>query len=111
MSEAFSPSYLRWQWARFAYGCWPRWREAEEGEMTITGEQVARARYLLGWSRNDLAAKARLCETTIRNCENGKRPIKPSNIMAIRSALESAGVFFVEENGEGLGVRLRKGRR
>jgi hypothetical protein len=28
---------------------------------------------------------------------------------AIRAALESAGVIFVEENGEGPGVRLRKG--
>jgi len=30
-------------------------------------------------------------------------------IAAIRAALESAGVIFVEENGEGPGVRLRKG--
>jgi hypothetical protein len=27
----------------------------------------------------------------------------------IRAALESAGVIFVDENGEGPGVRLRKG--
>jgi hypothetical protein len=27
---------------------------------------------------------------------------------AIRAALESAGVIFVDENGEGPGVRLRK---
>jgi hypothetical protein len=31
---------------------------------------------------------------------------------AVRSVtLESAGVIFVEENGEGPGVRLRKGRK
>jgi hypothetical protein len=29
-------------------------------------------------------------------------------IDTIRAALESAGVIFVEENGEGPGVRLRK---
>jgi hypothetical protein len=28
--------------------------------------------------------------------------------MRVRAALESAGVIFVEENGEGPGVRLRK---
>jgi hypothetical protein len=28
--------------------------------------------------------------------------------VALRAALESAGVIFVEENGEGPGVRLRK---
>jgi hypothetical protein len=31
-----------------------------------------------------------------------------NNVKAVRSALESAGVIFVEENGEGPGVRLRK---
>jgi hypothetical protein len=29
-------------------------------------------------------------------------------IAAIRAALEAPGVLFVEENGEGPGVRLRK---
>ncbi|WP_370736394.1 hypothetical protein [Beijerinckia mobilis] len=33
-----------------------------------------------------------------------------NNVAAIRQALESAGVIFVEENGEGPGVRLRKGK-
>ena len=31
-----------------------------------------------------------------------------NNLAAIKSALESAGVIFVDENGEGPGVRLRK---
>jgi hypothetical protein len=30
-------------------------------------------------------------------------------VVAVRAALESAGVIFVNENGEGPGVRLRKG--
>jgi hypothetical protein len=29
----------------------------------------------------------------------------------MRRALESAGVIFVDENGEGPGVRLRKGKK
>jgi hypothetical protein len=32
----------------------------------------------------------------------------PANIVAIRRALEEAGVIFVPENGEGPGVRMRK---
>ncbi len=32
----------------------------------------------------------------------------PNNISAVRRALESAGVIFVAENGDGPGVRLRK---
>ena len=34
--------------------------------------------------------------------------ISSDSIGAIRKALEKAGVIFVEENGEGRGVRLRK---
>jgi hypothetical protein len=32
----------------------------------------------------------------------------PDNLAAIRAALEAAGVIFIDENGEGPGVRLRK---
>jgi hypothetical protein len=31
-----------------------------------------------------------------------------STIVALRKALESAGVEFIDENGGGFGVRLRK---
>ncbi|WP_367227019.1 hypothetical protein [Mesorhizobium sp.] len=31
-------------------------------------------------------------------------------VAAIRTALEAAGVIFVDENGQGPGVRLRKAR-
>jgi len=31
-----------------------------------------------------------------------------NNVAAVRRALEAAGVIFVEENGDGPGVRLRK---
>jgi ribosome-binding protein aMBF1 (putative translation factor) len=76
--------------------------------MSITGEQVRRARNILGWSRVDLARKAHLSETTIRNCENGTRPVKSSSVMAILAALEQAGVEFLTENGGGAGARLKK---
>ncbi len=45
---------------------------------------------------------------TIVRFEGGQE-LKPRTIAAIRAALEAAGVIFVEENGEGPGVRLRKG--
>jgi hypothetical protein len=34
--------------------------------------------------------------------------LSPGNLAAIRAALEAAGVIFIDENGEGPGVRLRK---
>jgi transcriptional regulator with XRE-family HTH domain len=75
--------------------------------VTINGAQVKAARLLLEWTRRDLADKSRLSESTIRNFEI-RTQSKPANVMAIRAALEAAGVIFVEENGEGPGVRLRK---
>jgi hypothetical protein len=37
--------------------------------------------------------------------------LKSGTIDAIRTALEAASVIFVEENGEGPGVRLKKARK
>jgi hypothetical protein len=45
---------------------------------------------------------------TLSDFEAGKRSPHPRTLDAIRSALEKAGVIFVEENGEGPGVRLKK---
>lgn len=46
---------------------------------------------------------------TIAHFEKGQRQPIPANLTALRTALEAAGVIFVAENGEGPGVRLRKG--
>lgn len=40
--------------------------------------------------------------------ERARRSVSADAIAAIRRALELAGVIFVEENGEGPGVRLKK---
>jgi transcriptional regulator with XRE-family HTH domain len=62
----------------------------------------------LDWSQSELAGRSNLSESTIRDFEKGRRIPTPNNLAAIRAALEAAGVIFVEENGEGPGVRLRK---
>jgi transcriptional regulator with XRE-family HTH domain len=66
------------------------------------------ARAALNWSLADLAAAAGVHRNTISNFETGKYGGSEEALTAIKSALESAGVIFVEENGEGPGVRLRK---
>jgi hypothetical protein len=38
----------------------------------------------------------------------GEIPVTAANEAALRRALESAGVEFIDENGGGPGVRLRK---
>ncbi len=40
--------------------------------------------------------------------EQGEHEPMPANLRAIRGALEAAGVIFIDANGEGPGVRLRK---
>jgi hypothetical protein len=50
---------------------------------------------------------------TIRRAEgaDGETSMTSANDLAVRNALESAGVEFIDENGGGPGVRLHKGHR
>jgi len=54
-----------------------------------------------------LAARSNLGESTIRDFEKGRRTPAINNLMAIKRAIEEAGVEFIEQNGRGPGVRLR----
>jgi hypothetical protein len=56
----------------------------------------------------ELAHAAGLGLSTIVDFEKMRRSIPPETQSAIRSALERAGVEFIDENGGGPGVRLRK---
>jgi hypothetical protein len=57
-----------------------------------------------------LAAAADVSIPTIKRLEAQDGPLggRGETGIKIRSALESAGVEFIEENGGGAGVRLRK---
>jgi transcriptional regulator with XRE-family HTH domain len=75
----------------------------------MTPAQCRAARALLDWSQQRLAESARVSDATIRNFEGGKSAPQNATLDVLCRALESAGVIFVEENGAGPGVRLRKG--
>jgi transcriptional regulator with XRE-family HTH domain len=66
------------------------------------------ARGLLDWSQTDLAIKAGVSLSTIRDFETGKRTPIANNLAAMQRAMEDAGIQFIPENGGGAGVRLRK---
>lgn len=68
------------------------------------------ARAAVGWGVRELAEKAGVTANTVTRIENGA-DAKQSTLNAMRLALETAGVIFIEENGEGPGVRLRKTER
>ncbi|CAJ0885395.1 hypothetical protein AMST5_03611 [freshwater sediment metagenome] len=57
-----------------------------------------------------LAERASVSRNTIVDFEKGRRVPNANNLAAIRAALEAAGVEFIDENGGGAGVRLRKAR-
>src|SRR4051812_40275972 len=76
--------------------------------MPLTSAQSRAARALLDWTQQQLADVSQVGNATIRNFESGKASPQASTLAALQRALETAGVIFVEENGEGPGVRLRK---
>ena len=75
----------------------------------MTADQARMARAALKLSVRDVAALAKVSPNTVTRVESGL-PVNNSTLAAIRTALEAAGVIFVEENGEGPGVRLKKQR-
>jgi DNA-binding XRE family transcriptional regulator len=76
----------------------------------VSIRQVKAARSLLAWSQDELAAAAGVSIPTIKRLEAQDGPLggRDETGMKIRVALESAGVEFIDENGGGPGVRLRK---
>ena len=77
--------------------------------MTITAAQIRAARQLVRVSQADIAEATGLSVPTIKRAESERDvAISSESISAIRKALEKAGGIFVESNGEGPGVRLKK---
>ena len=76
----------------------------------LTSAQIRAARSLIRWSAEDLARESSLSVATIRRAElaDGETSMTAANNLAVRRALEAAGVEFIDENGGGPGVRLRK---
>ena len=82
-----------------------------KGIGTITREQSRAGRALVGMTVDTLAAAAGLGLSTISAFEHSRRGVSPRTVNAIRTALERAGVDFIDENDGGAGVRLRRFRR
>ena len=80
---------------------------------SLTSGQIRAARSLLRWSAEDLAEQSAVGVTTIRRAEltDEKTSLTTANDLALRRALETAGVDFIDENGGGPGVRLRARQR
>ena len=75
---------------------------------TITPGQSKAARALLELTQGDLADAANLGLSTVVDFEKKRRQVSAAAVKAIRDALAARGVEFIDENGGGPGVRLRK---
>jgi len=80
----------------------------------MSPEQCRAARAWLNWSQDDLAAKAQVSNSTIRDFEAGRRVPIANNLTAIRRVLEEAGIKLLfsgnrEDKPWGIAERRRGG--
>jgi transcriptional regulator with XRE-family HTH domain len=87
-----------------------RYLESQPRVGALTSAQIRAARSLIRWTADELAAASALSVATIRRAElkESETTLTAANDLAIRRALEVAGVEFIDENGGGPGVRLTK---
>ena len=74
----------------------------------MTPAQCRAARAMLDMTQPLLADLAGLGLSTVVDFERDRRQVSPDATAAIRAALEAAGVVFLEPNGNGPGVALRR---
>lgn len=75
--------------------------------MSITGPQSKAARALVQWPRDHVARLSGLSVEAIRAFERGRIHPGEAAMVRLRAALESGGAQFIDENGAGVGVRLK----
>ena len=76
----------------------------------MTPEQSRAARAWLDWSQEQLAAKASVSLSTVRDFEKGRRVPIANNLTAMRVALEGAGIAFVDGATPGITYKRTKRR-
>jgi DNA-binding XRE family transcriptional regulator len=76
--------------------------------MAVTSAQVRMARAALNWTVRQLAEATGLHRNTITNIEVGRYAGDEKSLKVIQTVLSRAGVEFIDEDGGGPGVRLRK---
>ena len=80
-------------------------------DIPMTAAQSRAARALLEINQSILAQNAGLGLSTVVDFERERRQVSEDAVLAMKAALERAGVIFIEKNGGGEGVRLRRPSR
>jgi transcriptional regulator with XRE-family HTH domain len=74
----------------------------------VTPAQCRAGRGLLDWSQQELAKKAGVGVVTVRQLEAGVHEPRRATLDVVRRCFEAAGIEFIDENGGGPGVRIKK---
>lgn len=74
----------------------------------MSPEQSRAARAWLGWSQADLANRARVSLSTVRDFEKGRHAPIAATLTAMQRALEEAQIEFIDEDGKAAGIRLSR---
>jgi transcriptional regulator with XRE-family HTH domain len=72
----------------------------------LTPAQCRAARGWLDWTQADLAKRASVSMSTIRDFESGKRAPIANNMEALRRAIDAAGVQLVFRKGKPVGIAI-----
>jgi transcriptional regulator with XRE-family HTH domain len=77
----------------------------------MSPEQCRAARGWLGWTQQELARRAGVGLSTVRDFEKGERTPIPNNLAAIRRVIEEAGLrLMFREDGGAIGISTDESR-
>jgi len=71
-------------------------------------QQCRAARGLLDWTQEELAERASVSRSTIRDFENGRHCLHAGTAAQVVEALEAGGALLIPADDAGPGVRLRR---
>jgi DNA-binding transcriptional regulator YiaG len=70
----------------------------------MSPEQCRAARAWLDWTQQELARRAGVGLSTVRDFEKGERTPIPNNLAAIRRVIEESGIKLVVRDGRAAGI-------
>lgn len=74
----------------------------------LTPEQSRAGRGWLDWSQEDLAKRANVSLSTVRDFEKGRRSPIANNLAAIERALNAGGIVMVDRDGAAAGIEIER---
>ena len=76
----------------------------------ITAAQIRAARTALNWSASEMARQSGLSPRTISSIEasDDSSAVRKSSVLALKAALEAAGIEFIGTPDDGPGIRIHR---